>query len=352
MRYLFTLPPAGSILLTLSPAVKEIAVKEETSPDLKSAEVISLPNIFEFQRKDRNVLVIDRISVSYDGENFEREEPEWRVRKKIAEHFKTEDALQWQPWVALRKKIFEGRGGNIVLRYKFLSDTNRPKSYLVIEDMQKGRVSVNGREITWDDEKELGWHWDRSFRMVEITNLVRRGANIVDFSVGYDFLTEVEAAYVVGDFGVKLAGPYEGRIIREKKKLTAGSWVNQGYPFYSGRMVYKSEFDIPEGRKRAFLRILKPSGILFKARINGREAGNILWSPYMLEITRFARGRKKNSLELELVSSLQNSWGPLHEREGEDNRYVSSAAFEHEEQVREELSLFDYGIGGIEILVI
>jgi len=345
--YHFSLPPAGSLLLTLSPSPGNIP-KEKKMPDLKDAGVVNLPSTFEFERKDDNILVLDRISVSYDGRNFSEEEPEWRVRKRIAKHFGVEAALQWQPWVAIRKGIFEGKGGNIILRYRFYSDVEKPKSFLVIEDMQKGRVSINGQELPFDRNK-LDWHWDRSFKKIEITDYVKKGENTVDFSLHYDFLTEVEAAYIVGDFGVEMVDPYRGRIVKENKYIRTGSWVGQGYPFYSGRMVYKASFNMRNKKKKIFLKIVNPSGILFKVRVNAIDAGNILWSPYILEITPFIK-RGKNSISVELVSSLQNSWGPLHEKDGDDNRWVGPNAFEDESFIREELSLFNYGIGGIKIL--
>jgi hypothetical protein len=349
--YRFTLPHAGSVLLLLSGSTDRMTETEESLPAPCSAEVLHLSDIFRFERKEKNVLVLDRISVSYDGRNFEKEEPEWRVRKKVAEHFGTESALQWQPWVAKKKKIFEGKGGDIVLRYRFLSDVGKPKSYLVIEDMQRGKVFVNGREITWDDEGQLGWHWDKDFRMVEITELVKKGENMVDFKVHYDFLTEIESAYIVGEFGVAMASPYQGMIVKEKQNINSGSLVGQGYPFYSGRMIYKTEFNAKAGDKKTFLRILNPSGVLFNISVNGLDAGKILWSPYILEISPFVRNGK-NTVDVELVTSLQSSWGPLHERNGDDNMWAGPNAFVDENFLREEFSLFNYGIGGIEILFV
>ncbi len=344
--YQFSLPPAGSLLLTLTSVSGNIP-KEKRMPDMTVARVIQLPSVFEFERKDENVLVLDRISVSYDGKNFEQEEPEWRVRKKIAKHFGVEEALQWQPWVAIRKGIFEGKGGDIILRYRFESEIEKPKSYLVIEEMEKGRIFINGKEISIG--KKLDWHWDRSFKKVEITDYVKKGENIVDFRVRYNFLTEVEPAYIVGDFRVELISPYEGKILKENKALKGGSWVYQGYPFYSGRMVYKSTFNLQGKKKKVFARIVRPSGILFKINVNGKDAGNLLWSPYILEITPFIK-KGKNRISVELVSSLQNSWGPLHEREGDDNLWAGPNAFENEDFIRDELSLFNYGIEKIEIL--
>ncbi|MCK9266064.1 hypothetical protein M0P98_04170 [bacterium] len=349
LTYQFSLPPAGSILLTLSPFVKTVK-KEKVLPCLRNAEVVSRTSVFEFERSEKNVLVLDRISVSYDSRVFEKEELEWRVRKNIANHFGTGDALKWQPWVYARKKGSLNRGGDIILRYRFNSDIVRPKSYLVIEDMQKGKVFMNDREISWDDEKQLGWYRDIGFRMVEITDLVKKGENTADFKVHYDFLTEVESAYIVGEFGVEMVSPYEGKIVKEREKIEAGSWVEQGYPFYGGSMVYMTDIALKKG-KRVFLKLLNPSGTLFNVRVNGRDAGKILWSPYCIEITSFVKNGN-NKIEVELVSSLQNMWGPLHEREGDDNMWVGAIAFENEDYLREEFSFFNYGIGGIDILVL
>lgn len=345
--YRFLLPPTGSVLLLLSSDYRNIS-QEKRLPDLGKARITHLPSIFEFERRDENVLVLDRISVSYDGNNFEKEDTDWRVRKSIAEHFGVQDALKWQPWVSIKKGIFEGKGGDIVLRYRFISDIEKPRSYLVVEDMDKGRVFVNDKEVPID-ESNLNWHWDRNFKKVEITEYIKKGENIVDFRVKYDFLTEVEPAYIVGNFGVELVDPYRGKIVKENKTLKTGSWIAQGYPFYIGRMVYKSTFTLTGKRKRVFVRIVKPSGILFKIKVNEKEAGNILWTPYILEVTPFIK-KGKNSISIELVSSLQNAWGPLHEREGDDNAWCGPNAFEDENFIREELSLFNYGIGGLEIL--
>jgi len=325
---------------------------EERLPDLRKGEVIPLPQEFDFTRTDLNVLVMDRISVSFDGgKTFEPEDYEWRVRKSLAKRFGTEETLQWQPWVAIRKRLFEGKGGDIVLRYRFLSDLEQPKSYVVIEDLYKGRITVNGAPITWDRPEDLGWYWDKGFQMVEVTSLVRKGENIVDFAVHYDFLTEVETAYVVGDFGVAMVNPFRGKLVEEPKRLKVGSWSTQGYPFYTGRMVYHATFDAPAG-KRTFLRLLRPSGTLFKVRVNGREAGKILWRPYVLELTPLAQPGS-NRLEIEVVSSLQNAWGPLHEKNGDDNLWAGPNAFQEEWILREELNSFNYGLlGGAELVVI
>ncbi len=346
--YEFELPACGSALLLVSSDVPG-ALPVEPPADLSRAETMPLPSIWDFRRADPNVLVIDRLDASLDGgETWMGEDLDYRVRPKIAAHFGTSAALEWQPWVAVRKGLFDDKGGEIILRYRFNSDVENPHgAFLVIEDMSKGRVRVNGREI---DLHDAGWHWDRGFGKVDIARFIRSGKNVVDFTVNYNFQTEVEPIYIVGDFGAALDGLYAGKITEEPTQLKNGSWVEQGYPFYSGRMVYRTSFEGEPG-KTTFLRLANPSGILYKVRLNGRDAGSMLWQPFEIDLTPLV-GKGVNELEIEVVSSLQNSWGPLHEPTGDDNQWCGPNAFEVDSQLRPELSLFDYGLlGGAEIVV-
>lgn len=348
LRHSFSLPPTGSMLIVTGPGADEDAQAAEAPVCLSRGETMPLPDVWEFARSEGNVLVMDRISASLDGgTTWWDEDMEFRIRHKLAERFDTAAALQWQPWVAIRKGIFDGKGGEIILRYKFKSAVDRPKSAsLVIEDIDKGRVIVNGHDI---DISDIGWHWDRGFGKVEITDLVKKGINTVDLRLDYSFLSEVEQAYVIGDFGVRLASPYEGEIIAEPSELRTGSWLEQGYPFYSGAMTYRTAFESPGG-KRLFLRLNHPSGILYKVRLNGRDAGKILWRPFELELTQLLKAGK-NDLEIEVVPSRQNTFGPLHEIEGDDFLWCGPSAFEGDGVIREELSLFDYGLlGGAELV--
>lgn len=347
LRYRFTLPPTGSLLVTVGGNVPDAQLLQE-KPDLAEGMIVPLPDIWEHRRLDANVLVLDRLDASLDGgKTWLGEDLEFRIRRKLADHYGTTSALQWQPWVAIRKGLFDGKGGEVVLRYRFVSDIEKPRSaFLVMEDLKKGKVQVNGQNV---DVSDADWHWDRGFGKVDIADLIKKGENEVLYTVDYNFLTEVEAAYVVGDFGVALASPREGKLVEEAKELRNGSWVDQTYPFYSGKMAYKTEIEAGS-EERTFLRLNNPSGILYKVRVNGEEAGKILWRPFELELTPFLKSGK-NELEIEVISSLQNSWGPLHEMMGDDYLWCGPNAFEDEGIIREELSLFNYGLlGGAELV--
>lgn len=346
----FSIPQSGSILLTVEAKGSESLCQE--TPDLSRGEILPLSSKWEYSPLDDNVLTMDRISVSLDnGKTWLAEDLDHRIRQRIAGHFGTQDALEWQPWVAIRKGLFEGKGGDIRLRYHFINElTNPHKISLVIEEMTKGIVYVNGEEV---QQKKLSSHWDKSFNQLDIASFVKSGENTIEFKVPYDFLTEVEPIYLVGDFGVDLQNPYSGKLIEKPSHLSNGSWVTQGFLFYSGKMSYSQSFELKNlNRRRVFIRLKNPSGILYKIRVNQKDAGRILWHPYWLELTSLAE-EGTNNLEIEVISSLQNSWGPHHEKDGEDNLWCGPNAFEAEGLLREELSFFDYGLlGGAEIILL
>ncbi|MBN1676723.1 MAG: hypothetical protein JXR37_37105 [Kiritimatiellae bacterium] len=346
----FTLAPTGSILIAVGEGVAgEPAVAVAERPRIVTARH-ALPERWTFTRSEPNVLVLDRLAYSLDaGATWSDEDLDHRIRGAVAGRFGTRESLGWQPWVAIRKRLFDGKGGPLALRYRFRSRVaNVASTAVVIEDIQKGTLRVNGTAV---DTANPAWHWDRGFGKVDITELVKRGENEIVFTVDYDFLTEIEAAYVVGDFGVRLCAPTAGELCKEPAKLQNGSWLAQGYPFYSGSMTYRADWRrSPKKNRRYRLRLLDPACTLAAVRVNGQDVGRILWRPYELDITA-ALQKGRNTIEIEIVSSRQNTHGPLHVTEGDSLRWFGPPAFEQDSNLREPFSLYEYGLlGGAEIV--
>ena len=51
-------------------------------------------------------------------------------------------------------------------------------------------------------------------------------------------------------------------------------------------------------------------------RVNGKEAGTLVWRPHELDISSLLV-EGENTLELELIGTLHNLLGPHHHRDGE-----------------------------------
>lgn len=344
------LEPMGSLLLTVDPATDAKPLLR--LPSLERARIHLLPGHWRFTRKQPNVLVLDRLSYSLDeGKAFVGPMPDYAARQAIADHFGAREALAWQPWSALKQKAYEQLGGTVILRYAFHSALAAPHPVaVVIENLMLGNLIVNGQTVRLT---KAGWHWDTGFGKIDISELVKTGGNIIDFVLNYSILSEVESVYLVGDFGVRFKTPLIPELCEEPKTITPGSWTRQGYPFYSGAMVYQTQFHLdsnPAARGAVALRLNRPAGVLFRVRLNGEPVGDLRWRPWRLDLSRQARGGI-NNLEIEVIASQQNTHGPLHLTDGESCAWQGPNAFEDPALLMESYSPTDTGLlEGAEIL--
>ncbi len=342
LESLLSVEPMGSLLLLAEPQAPE---RSEPPFDFERARTMPIARQWSFSRAQENVLVLDRLSYSLDeGRTFRGPMPEYAARHEIAEHFGLRDALEWQPWAATRKKTFTDRGGKLVLRYEFRSSLPQvPKASVVIENLMTGSLLVNGTKVHLE---KAGWQWDTGFGKISIAELIKLGVNVIDFGLQYDYLSEIEAAYLIGDFGVRFPNPFEPELCAEPAILFNGSWTRQGYPFYAGSMIYRTQLKLDKrqiAQERIFLQLWNPAGILFRVHLNGEPAGDLLWRPWRIDIGRLAKPGK-NELEIEVVSSMQNSHGPLHLKDGDARTWQGPESFEDSALLMPAYSLADTGL--------
>lgn len=345
-----TLSPGSAILLVSGPGADQGAADPAPLPNFTQADIQPLPVEWRFTRSEENTLVMDRFSVSTDdGTSWSNEEPDYVIRKKVQKWAGLSAYDRWQPWQIIRKGAYQGKNLPLRLRYRFTNTLTRPTPIaFVFERLARAdRLWVNGQAV---EIKNCGWQWDRQLGKVDISAWVRPGENVVEVRLILDALTEIEPAYLAGDFGVQITACHlYGELIAEPDRLHNGSWTQQGYPFYSGRMTYRTTVQSETGR-RSFLRLPGVSAVLCHIRVNGKQAGAIFQPPYLLELTDFLNPGQ-NTLEIEVVSSRQNLFGPLHDKLGEDNHVCGAFCFQEPWFMREGIGLQDYGLlQGAEIL--
>jgi len=278
------LEPAGSALLVLTPQSASVPHPYFT---VTRARARWLARPWAIECRAENALRMDQVAYSLDdGQTFSEPETCAQVRLKLAAR------------LAL--------GAPVRLRYELESELDTvPGAAVVIENLTGGSLAINGQTVHTD---KAGWHWDTGFGKKEIDGLLRRGRNTVDFTFPWQAQSEIEPIYIVGPFGGFFRDPAQIVIGPRPIQLASGSWVRQGFPFYAGAIVYKTDFGLP-GRLvsglRAAVRLIKPAGFLFKVRLNGQSAGILAARPWVCEITEWIRGGR-NDLEIEVVGSSAN----------------------------------------------
>ncbi|MGD8238604.1 MAG: hypothetical protein PVH68_08640, partial [Armatimonadota bacterium] len=305
------LPPVGSCLLMVgsdATGLSDHGWPEE--PD----QAVVLPDTWQHERIGPNSLTLDMASVEADGIDPD-ERVVYRVRRDLHREYGFQEFVGLQPWRVVAMGAETNSGRQVKLRFAFESRIHGAGRDIavVIEDGMGDSLAVNGEPVGLDTNE---WHWDVHFRRVPIAEHIRAGANVIEITYdSYDFLNEVEEIYLVGDFGVAMVTPEKASLIEEPDHLRSGDWVEQGYPFFAGRMLYRQSFERPAGATmRTRLALGEPSGSCFVVRVNGVECGFLASEPWHVEITDALRDGT-NEVEIEVVSTLRNTFGPLHLKE-------------------------------------
>ncbi|OPZ87412.1 MAG: hypothetical protein BWY76_00482 [bacterium ADurb.Bin429] len=295
--YRFSLPPNGSLLLTAG--AEEEALPVYTPITLEGTEVAAAPREWAFTRSEPNVLVLDRMAVTVDDEAW----PElsvWKVIGRLNSHFGLTGVERFQPWTLARDDRYTGAGGPVTIRQQFTCAMMPETAALVFDGIVPDALHVNGTPVSL---ARAGWHWDRAMRAVPVTDALRVGENVVEFHAHYDRMTEMCATSLIGDFAVRLEADGRGTVVPEPVTLTGAPWTEQGYPYYSGAIRYRTT--VTGADHSLYLRLADPVAVLVRVAVNDLALSPLMWSPFE---TALPCRPGDNVIELNVVSSRQNTW--------------------------------------------
>lgn len=239
--------------------------------------------------------------------------------------------------------------------------------YLVCETPWKFSIQVNGIEI---NKEPVGYFRDKSFCKIPIGEYVTEGTNRISFDcdfvqseefyenrrnsfifeseknkLAYDM--EIEAIYLVGDFGVRTEGQwtelernasrYQGDFVLMKapKEVTLQHLEKQGFPFFSGELSVEGELEI--SGEYPVLQLDRKGINAVKVEINGVE--KLMLTNDKLPLSVFGLQGKncegcqcealtgKMKVKLTLINNLRNLLGPHHLAVGESYGVGPSSFF-------------------------
>lgn len=261
----------------------------------------------EFERTMENVCTIDRCTYELDGREESKEMEIWQAQKEIREKLGMQQvyyngAPQRYSWLN-KKHPKDGTPFAMHFRIQVKESIETPCSF-ILEKPGGLAVEFDGNSC----EMEEGWFMDRDMKKFRIPELLE-GQHVITIRGLYSQDRELEDVYLAGSFGVDI----HGAIIREPKRLHFGDWSFQGYANYPGSIIYR--FRVPALKKSGcqILHIGKWEGTLLKVRVNGRDAGVIIQKKCcQLEVSEMF-DQEENLLEIEVVGSPRNMFGPFHQ---------------------------------------
>ena len=145
---------------------------------------------------------------------------------------------------------------------------------------------------------------DHTIRTLDLpVEMLRLGENVICLEGDFYPGTDLEAIYLLGNFGVALDGIVK-TLISLPTQLVAGDLRNQGLPFYGAGVQYHVQVPVIAEGQRVKLHLDGFDGACVKV---GKQV--IGFAPFELDVTELA-GRE---VDLEYILTRRNTFGPLHE---------------------------------------
>ena len=308
-----TLYEHDSVLLRLNPLnsqggfVADESQRSETrEDDIFSQESIIFKKPVPVSLSEPNVLLLDMPEYALDGGDFLPADEILRLDDKLRAR------LGWplrgerfaQPWV----ENDSSTPHTLRLRYSFDSDIAIESLWLAMENAENAEVTLNGRP----GGQPEGWYVDKCIKRIPVHG-VKSGENVIEISFPYGKKTDVEACYLLGDFGVEVRG-CSCRLTAPVRSLSFGDITRQGLPFYGGNLTYHMEaesrggsLEIEAGSYRSHL---------LRVLVDEAEAGIIAYSPYKLRVDGLKPGIHK--IDLICYGTRVNTFGQLHRNDRVD----------------------------------
>ncbi len=286
-----------SLLLRYVPG-SGTAVESEETPE--TAVALPLPVRVAYQLSEPNVYLLDTAEFALDDEPYQPAQELLRADDQLRQQ------LGWpgrkyavaQPWT-----IHEPTPEHTVrLRFHVSCAEDIPQVQLALEDAPLARIHCNGIAVTAAPD---GWFTDKSIGTVPIGTL-KKGENTIEIILPFGRRTDVEWCYLLGNFGVEVAGEYRC-LTPLREQLGFDDVVKQGLAHYGGNITYL----LPITTEGGEITVTAPhfAGTAIRAALDD-QVGYIAYPPYQLTLGTPPAGT--HILKLTLLGNRQNCFGPVH----------------------------------------
>lgn len=289
----------SSLLLELS---KECGESCEKPQQTELKYVGELDSKVAITLEEPNVLLLDMADYRLDGGEWRGIEEILRLDNIIRDEvgYPLRRAAWTQPWVS---GITHDTEHVLQLKYRVNSNITVKNAKLALESLEYTTIFVNGKQVSSVSD---GKYVDDSIDTVSIPQL-SVGDNEILLEIRYGKQVNVEAVYLLGDFGVKVAG--RSAVITEPvRELCFGDATVQGLPFYGGNIVYHCSVNGDGSEK--LLEADSFRGSLLLASTDGKRSGVIAIAPYRVSLGKLSNG--SHSLDITAYGNRVNTFGCLH----------------------------------------
>jgi len=284
--------------------------------EYKTVAVETLTGEFPYVTDEPNVCVLDWCKWRWkDGEWHEEAEVLFADRQ-----VRTDLGIEWrggemlQPWYA--KIHHKKEYGELQISYEFFIDKlPEGEVFLAGERPEHNHYRINGIDLHNGDIND-SWV-DECFKRMPIpAGALRQGSNEVTIDVAFMRTTNIEALYLVGDFGVKIDGR-KRTLVDAPALMGCDNYSAYNMPFFTGNMTFILSPEVysnilGEDANKADRIILSPedfTGGCIKVKA-GDKTTILGWDPYEADVTEAYRAGLP--IEVTVEGTRINLFGPLH----------------------------------------
>lgn len=251
--------------------------------------------------EEPNVAVLDRAQYAVDDEEWKPEEEVLRIGQICREAYgiTPQGGRMAQPWTMKKPPMTH----KLHLRFTIESEIDIPAPKLALEQAEKANVFLNGEALEGSID---GWYVDTAIQTMALPP-IKAGSNTLDITLPFGENANVENAFLLGEFGVRVEGS-RYVLTAQPKKIAFGDITAQGFPFYGGNLTYHLTADTPEGDfavRSSYFR-----GALIGVSVDGKRMGSIAFAPYRCEVHGLEKGT--HAVDLKLFGTRINTFGTLH----------------------------------------
>ena len=268
-----------------------------------SAEADILPGEVEVTLQEPNMLLLDMAEYALDDGEYYSEDELLRIdnhaRRELGIPLRRKEVVQ--PYL-----VEAGEPEHTLhLRFRIPSEIGAAGLKLGLECPETSEIRVNGIHVP---PVGNGWYVDRDIRTVSLPDFAP-GENLLEIAVPIGPRTNLENFYLLGDFGVRIGGTVK-TLTEPVRKIGWGDIASQGLPFYTGNLTYRTKV---RSWGDFTVRVPQYRGGLVKILVDGKDCGNIAFSPYTLRV-RCVPG--EHVVEWKLYGTRQNGFAQLHHTQG------------------------------------
>lgn len=301
------IPPAGSLLLAIKNEKREPLSAFQSKP-----ERILFKDELRIDKISPNILAIDFCDLKIKEKEF-KEVYFYQANKEVFKAYGLDrnpwdNAIQFQSEVLQNDTFSASTGFRADYWLNIEKGTPLDGMQLVCERPAIFKISVNDKPI----DPIIGVFWiDKEFAKYSLNGVLKTGKNRITVQCRpMSVFAELEPVYILGDFILK--SQKKGFSLLPSKKLTLGSWNQQGMPMYFDKVSYTHTFVIEKILGKFILTLGKWDGACTDIIVNNQKVGIVAFPPYQIDITSYVR-QGENSVQVIVNGTLRNVLGPHHQ---------------------------------------